>query len=763
VSAARRPAAAFLLAWAGLAAELAWTRVAGLVFFGETAFLVVTLAVAGLALGAAAGAARPAWLRRDAAAGAAVLAGVATAIGLAVALAAAGRGGPFATLAAALPGFAMLGLAFAGLFAGDPRHAPRLYAADLTGAALGAATSVPLLGLLGAPDAVLAAAGAAAAGGAALAARPALRTAAMVLAAGAGIAVVAAVPDLDPARLATPKPIVAELARGGERTASRWGTLGRSDLVRRGDGAEVLYLDGGAGSLLPTPASAPLWRGDLGRFAFEALRPERAFVVGAGAGLEVAHALETGARRVLAAEVNGAGAALARERLARARAEAPDAGEVADPFGAPSVRWVRDEARAALRASGERFDLIALSQAVTRTAEARGLALTENGLYTVEATAGWLDALAPGGAVAFELYDELTLTRTLITVATALREFGPASTDAEALRHLVALLDPATTPPTPLLLAFRDAPGPETVVDLARAAEADGLALLHLPGLLENPPLDAVAAGTRSLDALVAAADGVDIAPTRDAAPFFWSFEPGVPRVLRRLLAGLALATAVLTPPLVLLRRGAPRPAQVPASPGRRRGLAVAGLLGVAFLALELALLSRTGLLLGHPALALAVTLGGLLSGAGAGAAWARRRPDAWSSLARAALIAGAAAAAWALAWPPLAAAMAGAAPWARATVAAASLLPLGAALGAPFPLLLRRLGSGAGGAGEVARAWALNGLGSLLGGVGATATAHLVGFDAVTAIAAGTYLAAAGVAATVRDSGEVDPDLALP
>lgn len=750
--ATRRPAAAFLLAAAGLAAELAWTRLAGLLFFGEAAFLVVSLAVAGLALGAAAGAARPAWLRRDAVAAAAMVGGAALAAGAVAALALAGRGGPVATLALLLPAFAALGLAFAGLFAGDPRHAPRIYAADLVGAATGAALSVPLLGRLGAPDALLAAGAAACAAGAVLGpSRP--RLAASALAVALAVAVAAPGPGLDPARLATAKDVTRELARGGELLAVRWGSVGRSDLVRRGDGAEVLYLDGGAGSLLPTPASAALWRGDPGRFAFEALRPRRVFVIGAGAGLEVTHALETGASEVLAAEVNGAGVDLARERLAALGAGGDPTGRAAgtpnDPFDDPRAAWRRDEARSVLRASGGGWNLIALSQAVTRTAEARGLALTENGLYTVEAMRAYLDATTPGGALAIEMYDELTLTRVLITVATALRESGRAAGDAEALDHLIALLDPGTTPPTPLLLAFAEAPARDAVVAVARAAEARGLGLLHLPGLLENPPLADVAAGERTLASLVDAAGDVDLAPVRDAAPFFWSFERGVPRTLRRLLAVLGVVTALLGPALIVAR-----PRTGPAGGGTRVGVALAGLLGVAFLALELAVLSRTGLLLGHPAAALAVTLGGLLVGAGLGSAAARRRPEGWGPIVAAALVAGAAAAVWTLAWPPLAATVAASGPATRAALAAATLLPLGVALGAPFPLLLRRLGTAAGAdaPGTVARAWALNGLGSLLGGTGATALAHLLGFDVVLIAAAGTYLAAAGLAASIRE-----------
>ncbi len=745
-AAARPVGAAALLAFAGLTAELAWTRVAGLLFYGEAAWLMVTLAVAGGALGAAAGAAHRAWLRPAVTSGAASTAAAAIAAGLALVLAADGRGGVATAAAAALPGFALLGLALAGLFAGDPRHAPRLYAADLVGAALAAAASLPLVAGLGAPEALLVAAASAAAAGALRAPGASLRRLAAGMALATGLATFLPGPDADPGRAATPKPLTFELDRGGERLARRWGTVGRSDLARRADGAEILYLDGSAGSLLPTADAAPLWRSDLGRFPFEALRPERVFVVGGGAGLEVAHALETGARQVDVAELNGAGADLAQRRLAELAAAGPST--VPDPFGDPRVAWYRDEARATLRALARPYDLITLSQAVTRTAEARGLALSENGLYTVEATRDYLDALAPGGVVAYELYDEATLTRSLTTAGTALVESGRAADAAASLAHLVAFLDPATSPPTPLLLVFAQAPTRADVVALARAAEARGYGLLLLPGLLAPPSLQPLAEGTVGWTAALAS-DGVDLAPTRDDAPFYWAFDPGVPPALRRALLAWALLAAPLAAILIGLRRGgSPGPA------GRRRGLASALALGTVFLAAELVVLSRAGLLLGHPAASLAVTLAGLLAGAGAGAAWARRRPDRWSSLAMAAVLAALATAAWTWAWPFLADALAARTAWARAGATLLTLLPLGVTLGAPFPLLLRRLGHGhdpAAPSGTVARAWALNGLGSLAGGLGAIAAAHLIGFAAVGLVAAAGYLGVAGLAASVR------------
>src|SRR3989449_11228356 len=64
--------------------------------------------------------------------------------------------------------------------------------------------------------------------------------------------------------------------------------------------------------------------------------------------------------------------------------------------------------------------------------------------------------------------------------------------------------------------------------------------------------------------------------------------------------------------------------------PGRGWGawLAYFGALGAGFMLLEVAVLQRFVLLLGHPVYSLTVTLFSLLLGTGLGAAWSRRFPD---------------------------------------------------------------------------------------------------------------------------------------
>jgi len=252
------------------------------------------------------------------------------------------------------------------------------------------------------------------------------------------------------AGLRAPKPLTLALRAGAEPLAHRWDALGRTDLVRRqADGVHVLYLDGGAGSVVPEAARPEIARSDVAAFPFAALAPESTFVIGPGAGLDVALARDFGVDTIVAVEINRAAIELTN-RLA------PLTGDVYGARSGDHLEVVVEDGRTALEREDRRFDLILLSHVVTDAAEARSYALAENGLYTVEAFRTMLDRLQPGGAIALKLYDELTLTRALLTAVRAVSRNGVD--EATAARHVMAVLDArgqgGGESPVPLLLVF---------------------------------------------------------------------------------------------------------------------------------------------------------------------------------------------------------------------------------------------------------------------------------------------------------------------
>src|SRR5205823_7060446 len=192
-----------------------------------------------------------------------------------------------------------------------------------------------------------------------------------------------------------------------------------------------------------------------------------------------------------------------------------------------------------------------------------------------------------------------------------------------------------------------------------------------------------------------------DIRPTTDDRPFFFhttklqnQFEVAFGRSmlfgngLSALLALMAISGAVVVlfviGPLALSGGALAR--------GWVAWLVYFGALGAGFMLIEVSLLQRFVLLLGHPVYSLTVTLFSLLLGTGAGAALSRSVGDA--SLRRVAGLALALAAFVALAaivvvTPIVAWAM----PFgrtARMAIAAAVLTPIGMALGVPMPTGIR-------------------------------------------------------------------------
>ena len=188
-----------------------------------------------------------------------------------------------------------------------------------------------------------------------------------------------------------------------------------------------------------------------------------------------------------------------------------------------------------------------------------------------------------------------------------------------------------------------------------------------------------------------------DIRPTTDDRPFFFHttklqdqfsvafgrsmlFGNGLSALLTLLGISASLVVIFVILPLLLAERGTAHP------PGWFAWLVYFGALGAGFMLIEVAVLQRFVLLLGHPVYSLTVTLFSLLLGTGIGAAWSRRFEQ--RSLGRTGAIAIVAIAAiaiaviaivtplviWAIPFPrPV-----------RMLIAVATLAPMGIALGDP-------------------------------------------------------------------------------
>jgi hypothetical protein len=243
-----------------------------------------------------------------------------------------------------------------------------------------------------------------------------------------------------------------------------------------------------------------------------------------------------------------------------------------------------------------------------------------------------------------------------------------------------------------------------------------------------------------------------DIRPTTDNRPFFFHttrlenqfdvafgrtmlFGNGLSALMTLLGISTALVVLFVIGPLALAGRGHARPRRWFA------WLVYFGALGAGFMLIEVSVLQRFVLLLGHPVYSLTVTLFSLLLGTGLGSAWSRRFDAA--SLRRTGAIGIVVVAVVGLGVVLVATPIVSwAIPFsrgARMLVAASMLVPIGVALGIPMPTGLRLLSARA--PDMVAWAWGINGALSVLGATLAIFIAMNWGFRVTLLTASATYI----------------------
>jgi SAM-dependent methyltransferase len=405
----------------------------------------------------------------------------------------------------------------------------------------------------------------------------------------------------------------------------------------------------------------------------------------------------------------------------------------------PRVRVIEGEGRSVLEHSQTQYDLLQLSGVDTYAASQAGaFALTENYLYTEEAITTYLQRLAPGGT--------LTLTRWL---------YHP---DRQTIR-LVATLDQA------FARNHIGALGPRLIIAAAPAVGSD---IEYSVLLVQREPFTAQERFAARVLAdimryrIVWADDGGPIespfreyfssanrrewvnsypwriTATTDDSPFFfehtrWS----------RLFDSRDQILGVTSGQLVLLSTFALLSVLSAVLLWTRRKVVLAFrtrsyflLLGLGFMFVESALIPQMTLCLGHPVYALTVVLTALLVGAGVGSALTEtRKLRAHYMCLVAACVVLALSATFATVLPRIAR---GTLAW-RFVAVSTMVAALGAVLGTAFPLGLRRVRAEA-----VATCWLYNAVASSVGGALAMMCAIEWGFRAVLAIAAVIYLCAA-------------------
>ena len=669
--------------------------------------------------------------------------------------------------------FLVVGTVLARILVAAPSAVHRLYGADLAGAALACGLAVPLMSTLSPPAAVFAAAAVLVAAGLPVARRevPRLLLPGIVVAAAlAGLAlqpgwlpepVVDRVKDLNPSRMAE---------AGSKHLFAQWHPVFRIDVFEqpRFEQARLIAHDGNLGSTLQR------FDGDwdaLSRFdtdprayPFRVGKPQpRVLIIGAAGGHEILASLHFGARHVTGVELNPVTVSLVRDHFA------DYTGHLTED---PRVELVNAEGRSFLASSDRSYDLIYFvapdSYTAMNAAAAGAFVLSESYLYTSEMIRETLGHLSDDGILCMqfgEFFYDRKPNRTARYAATArhalsglgIRDFDRhilVATNRDSLLNVSTLMIKKTPFTRGQIQGFfattLEIPG-------ARARHAWGY---HLDDGLVNR---VIRLPQDRLERLFEN-HAYDVSPILDDSPFFWhfarfrdalgrkadvqhgllDFEDAIgERVLLAMLGVSTLFAAVfLLLPFLVIRRTWAR--------FRYKGRTAVyfGALGLGFLFFEIVLIQRLTLFLGFPTYSLIVTLlavlvfsalGSLLAGV-----WAPRRDQALALLVMAlALIAGL----HSYGLPPVVDALAGAPLALRIAVSITFIAPLGLCLGAFLPLGLATVAGLSDHPTEyMAWAWAVNGFFSVISSVLTTILSMAWGFSLVLGLAVALYALAAGV-----------------
>lgn len=426
--------------------------------------------------------------------------------------------------------------------------------------------------------------------------------------------------------------------------------------------------------------------------------------------------------------------------------------------GYPGAEVVVETGRVFLRRTHERYDLVDLALSGSRNLVTTGTySLVEEYRYTVQAFADALARLEDGGLLVIVRWLQTPPSEELRVWALAVTALERSGVQ-DVRSRLVAVRSWSTV----LILVKNGAFTAEELATVRQFCAARQFDLVYLPDMRPEEanrynayPIDPYSTTFRDLldspdrQAFYAGRE-YDVRPPTDDHPFLFHFFTWrqVPALLSELghtwkpfggsgylvlLALLAVATAsaailVLLPVALGVGRG---------RRGRGRVVAYFALLGVGFLGVEIPLLQRFILFLGHPTTAFAAVVASLLLFSGAGSLLARRVPLRGALTALVLTIA-----LTTVGLGPLFDALLGAPLAVRLLATGLSLAPLGLLLGMPFPLGLARLEQEA--PELMPWAWAVNGSASVVASVVVALGALAAGFTAVLATAVVAYAAAA-------------------
>lgn len=415
--------------------------------------------------------------------------------------------------------------------------------------------------------------------------------------------------------------------KGGEGTPLYWGPS--PTLPAETTFQYFMNIDGAAGTAVrkfSTKADINNLRYDVTNIGYF-LRPNGgACVIGVGGGRDLQSALLFGHERVLGIDVNPTFINLQKNEFR----------DFAGLGNNENVRFVADEARSYLTHSEEKFSVVQMSMIDTWAATGAGaFSLSENGLYTVEAWNVFFKRLKDDGIYTVSRWYNPSNSgeagRILSVSVASLLQNGVR----DPSKHIALITSGQVST---LLLSKQPFTG-QDVETLKRVSGEMQFNLITAPGVEAESEILRNIVNSKSPDDLHEAIKNavVNYEPATDESPYFFNMlrldhlsfafntEAGVLKgnlLATITLAGLILCLAGLAVVTIVvpLRIGTRAKGSDPVSKkALRTGAVYFCLIGAGFMFVEIAMIQKLSVFLGHPVYALGILLFTIILSTGAG------------------------------------------------------------------------------------------------------------------------------------------------
>jgi hypothetical protein len=423
----------------------------------------------------------------------------------------------------------------------------------------------------------------------------------------------------------------------------------------------------------------------------------------------------------------------------------------------PRVTIHNDEGRSFLRRQDQKFDIIQMSGVDTWSGLATGAyTLSENYLYTLDAFTDYLEHLKDDGVLSMIRYVFAPPRETLRLCSLGAEALKRVTGQTDISKHVVILSNHgAEVHPYASFLLKKSPFTDEELANLRAYAQQAGMSILHMPG---EESVTKFHQFLTSADHEEFFRDYVyNIRPVTDDAPFFfkyykWSRILSAPKGIGgNLGANLPIGHFVLLAVLVQALFFCTIFIGLPLLAFKRKDIHEQGAgsmalyfscLGIGFMLVEMTLIQKLILFLGHPVYAVVVVLFSVLLATGVGSFIAGLAPDPAALLRYSLPGIAALSAFYAFFLHDIVTLFLGLPQYGRFAVAVVFIAPLGILLGTAFPsglTLLHRSGRER----LVPWAWGVNGSTSVIGSIGTVLLAMSFGFRTVMLIGAACYLVA--------------------